>query len=76
MARRDLTNEEIEAMGREVPGSADEYLRLRREELAEEERQRREEEDKEMFVEAFTEAGGDKKAAEEAYQRKVNEEAE
>ena len=34
MARRDLANEEIEAMSLEEPGSAAEYLRLRREELA------------------------------------------
>jgi hypothetical protein len=34
MARRDLTNEEIEQMGRDNPGSAAEYLCLRREDHA------------------------------------------
>jgi len=42
MARRDLTNKEIERMGREKPGSAAEYLRLRREEIEAEKQARRE----------------------------------
>jgi hypothetical protein len=33
MVRRDLTNEEIKQMGMDNPGSAAEYLQLRREEL-------------------------------------------
>ena len=50
MARRDLTNEEIETMGLEEPGSAAEYLRLRREELEAEEHERLELEDEHEFV--------------------------
>ena len=41
MARADLTNTEVERMGREKPGSAAEYLRLRREEIEAEKQARR-----------------------------------
>jgi tetratricopeptide (TPR) repeat protein len=52
MARRDLTNAEIEQMGEENPGSAAEYLRLRREELEAERQVEREKED-EDWEEAY-----------------------
>lgn len=76
MARRELTNNEIEQMGREEPGSAAEYLRLRREELDAEKHAEREKTDYTRFEQAFVEAGGTKSAAKEAYARRKNEEAE
>lgn len=76
MARRDLTNEEIDQMSREEPGSAAEYLRLRREELDAEKQAEREKDDYKRFEEAFVEAGGSKGSAKEAYTRRRNEEAE
>lgn len=75
MARRDLTNEEIEQMGLDDPGSADEYLRLRREELAAEEQERREDEDRQQFVERFVAAGGNRAAASAEFKRQTNERA-
>jgi hypothetical protein len=75
MARRDLTNEEIEQMGQENPGSAAEYLRLRREELEAEKQAEREEEDEERFVEQFVAAGGERSAAKAAYRNNRNENA-
>lgn len=47
-------------MGRDNPGSAAEYLRLWREELAAEQEAAREEDDKERFVEQFVAAGGNR----------------
>jgi hypothetical protein len=76
VARRDLSNAEIERMGREKPGSAAEYLRLRREELAAERQQRREQDDYARFEQEFVRAGGTKSAAREAYTRRRNEAAE
>lgn len=76
MARRDLTNEEIEQMGRETPGSAAEYLRLRREELEAEKQAEREKDDYARFERTFVDAGGAKSAAKEAYARRKNREAE
>lgn len=76
MARRNLTNEEIEQMGREEPGSAAEYMRLRREELDAEKRSERDKEDYGRFERAFVDAGGTKSAAKDAYDRRRNEEAE
>jgi len=76
MARRDLTNKEIERMGREKPGSAAEYLRLRREEIEAEKQARREADDYARFERAFVDAGGDKEAAKEAYTRYRDEAAE
>jgi hypothetical protein len=75
MARRDLTNEEIERMGQENPGSAAEYLRLRREELEAEKQAEREADDEERFVEQFVAAGGEPGAAKKALQDKKNEDA-
>ena len=75
MARRDLTNEEIEAMGLEEPGSAAEYLRLRREELEAERRQQLEQENEQEFVEQFVAAGGERNAAKSAYRDSRNENA-
>jgi hypothetical protein len=75
MARRDLTNREIEQMGREKPGSADEYLRLRREELEAEAQQRRANDDRRRFVEEFVAAGGDREGALEELRRQDNERA-
>ena len=60
MPRKDLTNEEVEQMGMDNPGSAAEYLRLRRDELEAEEEKRREEDDKERFIEQFVAAGGNR----------------
>lgn len=76
MTRRDLTNAEIEQMGREEPGSAAEYLRLRREEIAAEREAQREKDDYARFERSFVEAGGTKSGAREAYGRRKNEEAE
>jgi hypothetical protein len=76
MARPDLTNEEVEQMGRENPGSAAEYLRLRREELAAEAQAAREREDREAFEREFVDAGGTKEDARKVYRRRRNEEAE
>ena len=76
MARRDLTNEEIEQMGREEPGSAAEYLRLRREEIEAEKQAKRERDDYERYERAFVDAGGTEVGALEAYTRRQNEEAE
>jgi hypothetical protein len=75
MVRRDLTNKEIEQMGREEPGSAAEYLRLRREELEAEKQKQREENDKARYVAAFVTAGGMKTDAEAAYKAHKNEQA-
>jgi hypothetical protein len=75
MVRRDLTNQEIEQMGREEPGSAAEYLRLRREELKAEQQKQREADDKRRYIEAFVAAGGESRAAEAAYTASRNEQA-
>jgi hypothetical protein len=75
MARRDLTNQEIEQMGREEPGSAAEYLRLRREELETEKQKQREEDDKARYIKAFVDAGGNKSDGEAAYRAHKNEQA-
>ena len=61
MARRDLTAREVEAMVEEYgPGSADEYLRLRCEELEAEKQAELERDDEERFVEQFVAAGGNR----------------
>jgi hypothetical protein len=75
MARRDLTNAEVEQMGRENPGSAAEYLRLRRQELAQEKKEAREREDEELWIEAFVANGGEREAARKAYRNGKNEAA-
>lgn len=75
MARPDLTNEEIEQMGQENPGSAAEYLRLRRSELEDEKQEAREKEDEERFIEQFVAAGGERSAAKAAYRNNRNENA-
>ena len=62
-------------MGLEEPGSAAEYLRLRREELEAEEWERLEREDEEQFVEQFVAAGGERPAAKAAYRSSRNENA-
>jgi hypothetical protein len=46
-------------MGRENPGSAAEYLELRRQELAAEQEAKREEDDRRLFAEQYVAAGGD-----------------
>ena len=58
MARADLTNTEVERMGREKPGSAAEYLRLRREELEAEKQAERARDDYARFERAFVGEGG------------------
>src|SRR3954468_14715234 len=75
MARRDLTNEEIEQMGRDNPGSAAEYLRLRDEELEAERQAEREANDEAHWVEQFVAAGGDRSAAKAAFKNNRNENA-
>jgi hypothetical protein len=75
MARRDLTNHEIERMAKDSPGSAAEYLRLRREELEAERQAAREQQSEEHFIEEFVSAGGERSAAKEAYRQRRNEEA-
>jgi hypothetical protein len=76
VARRDLTNEEIEQMGRENPGSAAEYLRLRREEIEAEKEKEREQEEKERFLKEFMAAGGTSKVeGEKAYKAHKNQQA-
>lgn len=60
MARRELTNMEIEQMAQDNPGSAAEYLRLRREELEAEKQAEREKDDEARFVEQFVAAGGNR----------------
>jgi hypothetical protein len=76
MVRRDLTNEEIEQMGRENPGSADEYLRLRREEIAAAQEKQGEQDDKERFITQFLASGGTSRAeGEKAYKVHKNEQA-
>jgi hypothetical protein len=69
MARRDLTNAEVERMGRDEPGSAAEYLRLRREELQAEREAELEADDKRLFVEQYVVAGGDPGDAGKEYKR-------
>jgi hypothetical protein len=68
-----LTNAEVEQMGLENPGSAAEYLRLRREEQEAEEQERREVEDEQEFIEQFVAAGGERSAARAAYRDRRNE---
>lgn len=75
MVRRDLTNREIEQMGREEPGSAAAYLEERRKEIEAERVKAREEGDKARYIESFVAAGGERRAAEEAYTASRNEQA-
>lgn len=75
MVRRDLTNEEIDQMGRENPGSAKKYLRLRREEIEAEKQAKREADDYARFERAFVEAGGSKSEAKSSYKALKNERA-
>jgi len=76
MVRRDLTNEEIEQMGRENPGSAAEYLRLRREEIQAEAQKKGEQDDKERFITQFLASGGTSRVeGEKAYKVHKNEQA-
>ena len=75
MARRDLTIEDVERMGREEPGSAARYLEERREELEAEKQAEREEDDYRRFEEAFVAAGGERSAAKAAYKDRRNENA-
>jgi hypothetical protein len=75
MARRDLTNEEIEAMSLDNPGSAAEYLRLRREELEDEKQEARARDDEERWIEQFVAAGGNRADALAARKKVMNEQA-
>ena len=75
MAKRDLTNEEVEQMGLDNLGSAAEYLRLRREELEAEKQAEREKDDEERFVEQFVAAGGNRADALAARKALQNEQA-
>jgi hypothetical protein len=76
MARRDLTNAEIEAMGKANPGSAAEYLNLRRQELAAEKEKERETQAFERFKNTFVSSGGSVIEAKAAYDRQRNQSAE
>jgi hypothetical protein len=75
MARPDLTNEEIERMGREKPGSAAEYLRLRREELEAEKQAQRERDDEARFAEEFVAEGGEPEDAKVIWKEVKREQA-
>jgi hypothetical protein len=75
MARRDLTNEEVEQMGLDAPGSAAEYLEARRQELEAEQQTEREKDDEERFVEQFVAAGGNRADALAARKTLTNERA-
>jgi hypothetical protein len=75
MARPDLSVKDVERMGKEEPGSAARYLEERREELEAEQQAEREQQDKELYVENFVKAGGDKSAAEAAYKAHRNQQA-
>ncbi len=75
MARPDLTNEEIRRMAAEEPGSASEYLRLRREELEAERLAARAEDDRERWIRRYVAAGGSPQSAKGAYQEHLNEQA-
>jgi hypothetical protein len=75
MARSDLTNEGIEQVGLNNPGSAAEYLRLRGEELEAEKQAEREKDDEERFVEQFVAADGNRADALAARKKLMNERA-
>ncbi len=75
MARRDLTNEEIEQMGLDNPGSADEYLRARRAELEAEKQAERKMDDEERWIEQFVAAGGRRADALTERKKLMNEQA-
>jgi hypothetical protein len=75
MARRNLTNEEVEQMGIDSPGSAAEYLLLRREELEAEKQAEREKDDEERFIETFVSAGGTRADARAARKKLMNDHA-
>jgi hypothetical protein len=75
MPRRDLTNKEIEEMGRQEPGSAARYLEERRAEIAADKQAEREEDDKERWIAAFVRAGGSPQDARSAYKAFMNERA-
>lgn len=75
MARKDLTNREIEELAKQSPGSAREYLRLRDEEIAAEKQAEREKDDYERFERAFVGASGTKSEASKAHKALKNERA-
>jgi hypothetical protein len=75
MARRDLSNTEIEEMGLDDPGSAAAYLEARREELEAEKQTAREKDDEQRFVEQFVAAGGHRADALAARKTLQNEQA-
>jgi hypothetical protein len=54
MVRGDLTNKEIEQMGREDPGSAGRYFAEAHEQIEAEQAKKREADDKERFMAAAT----------------------
>jgi hypothetical protein len=67
MARRDLSIEDVERMGREEPGSAARYLEERRAEIEAEKQAEREADDERRWIEQFVAAGGERSAAKAAY---------
>jgi hypothetical protein len=75
MARKDLSVEDVERMGKEEPGSAARYLEERRAELEAEEQKRREEDDKQRFIEQFVAAGGNRADAPAEWKKLNNEKA-
>jgi hypothetical protein len=75
MARPDLTNEQVQKMREDNPGSAAEYLRLRREELEAEKQAERAADDEARWIEHFVAAGGERTAAKAAYRKNLTEDA-
>jgi hypothetical protein len=75
MARRDLSNEEIEAMGKQEPGSASRYLKERCAEIEAEKQAEREKDDKERWIKQFVSAGGSPQDAQAAYKAHRNQQA-
>lgn len=74
--RPDLSSREVEQMvEKHGPGSAAEYLRLRREELEAEKQAEREKDDEQRFVEQFVAAGGNQADALAERKKLQNEQA-
>ena len=74
--RPDLSSTQVEEMVEKYgPGSAAEYLRLRREELEAEKRALRDRDDEERWIARFVAAGGDRADARAARKKLQNEQA-
>jgi hypothetical protein len=75
MARRDLTNKEIEEWALREPGAPAQYLKERQEEIEAEKQAERDKAQQERFVQAFVNGGGTATAAKEAWKVKQNQHA-